>query len=216
MLTWTLRPWQRELLARLDVPQGLIREIEPRMVFLDHAITSNRISGVNSQNASPRHMDVYAQILSNVRKHAPSVERPKRILVCRGMRNSRNISNRKAVIDALAPLGFAAIQPEKLSFDEQAMLFASAEFIVCEFGSALVNAYFCRPGVKLVEIIAEGQFDPWSSHFGAMLQLNHVVLFQHQPQEVLLKSPRHAKDSEFAYAVDVPRLVETVEKLLAE
>ena len=26
MLTWTLRPWQRALMARLDIPRGLIRE----------------------------------------------------------------------------------------------------------------------------------------------------------------------------------------------
>ena len=46
MLGWTLRPWQRALIARLDVPPGLIREIRPRPVFLDHAIVSNRLSGV--------------------------------------------------------------------------------------------------------------------------------------------------------------------------
>ena len=44
----------------------------------------------------------------------------------------------------------------------------------------MVNAIFSRPGTKLMEIIAEGQFDPWSSHFGAMNAFEHVVLFQHQ------------------------------------
>ena len=78
------------------------------------------------------------------------------------------------------------------------------------------NAIFCRPGTKLVEIIAEGQFDPWSSHFGAMNRFEHVVLFQHQSLEALLKDPRHDKDSEFAYDVDVPRLVETVETMLRD
>ena len=45
-----------------------------------------------------------------------------------------------------------------------------------------------------MEIIAEGQFDPWSSHFGAMNRFEHVVLFEHQSQEVLLSDPRHLKD----------------------
>ena len=67
-----------------------------------------------------------------------------------------------------------------------------------------------------MEIIAEGQFDPWSSHFGAMNKFDHVVLFEHQSQEALLKDPRHLKDSEFSYDVDVPRLVETVETLMKE
>ena len=117
------------------------------------------------------------------------------------------------MIEALKPLGFAAIQPEKLSFDEQALTFAQAEIIVCEFGAALVNAMFCRPGTKVVEIIAEGQHDPWSSHLCAMLGLEHVVLFQRQSEEVLAAMPRHQKDSPFAYSVDVPKVVETVRAL---
>ncbi|HEX9170967.1 MAG TPA: glycosyltransferase 61 family protein [Roseiarcus sp.] len=216
MLSWTLRPWQRALVARLDVAPGLIREIKPQPVFLEHAITSNRHSGAASINAHPQTRQVYSSILSNIEKHAPIAERPRRLLVCRGVRDARNIRNRTTMIEALAPLGFTAIQPEKLPFDEQAMLFANAEFIVAEFGSGMVNAIFSRPGTKLVEIIAEGQFDPWSSHFGAMNQFEHVVLFQHQSEEALLKDPRHAQDSEFAYEVDVPRLVETVETLLRE
>ena len=30
MVTWKFRPWQRALIARLDPPEGLIREIRPR------------------------------------------------------------------------------------------------------------------------------------------------------------------------------------------
>jgi hypothetical protein len=216
MLSWTLRPWQRALVARLDVPPGLIQEIKPEPVFLEHAITSNRHSGAASINAHPQTREVFASILANIEKHTPAAERPRRLVVCRGVRDARNIRNRKTMIEALAPLGFAAIQPEKLPFDEQAMLFANAEFIVTEFGSAMVNAIFSRPGTKLVEIIAEGQFDPWSSHFGAMNRFEHVVLFQHQTEDALLKDPRHAQDSKFSYDVDVPRLVETVEALLRE
>jgi len=215
MLTWTLKPWQRQLLARLDVQSGLIREIDPRTVFLEHAIVSNRHSGVASQNAHPQHREAFSLILSNVRNHAPSAEYPRRILICRSIRNSRNIRNRKSVIDALSALGFTAIQPEKLTFDEQAMLFSNAEIIVAEFGAAIANVVFCRTGATIVEIIAEGQHDPWSAHLCAMLELNYVVLFQPQSEEDLLAAPRHVKDSEFAFSVDVPQLAATVEALLA-
>jgi capsular polysaccharide biosynthesis protein len=120
------------------------------------------------------------------------------------------------MIEALRVFGFVAIQPDRLTFDEQALLFAQAEIIVCEFGAALTNAYFCPPETKIVEIIAEGQHDPWSSHFCAMLGLEHVVLFQRQADELLASMTRHIKDSPFSYAVDVPKLVETVRTLLAE
>jgi capsular polysaccharide biosynthesis protein len=216
MLTWTLRPWQRALIARLDVPQGLIREIPPQPVFLKHAITSNRLTGLSSQNAHPQNREVFGRILANVRKHSPATSTPPRVLICRSPSNSRNVTNRAAMIVALEALGFAAIQPDKLSFDEQALLFAQAEVIVCEFGAALSNALFCRPGTKVVEIIAEGQQDPWSSHFCAMLELEHVVLFQRQSEEILASMPRHMKDSPFSYAVDVPRLVQTVKTLMRE
>ncbi|MGH6796957.1 MAG: glycosyltransferase family 61 protein [Roseiarcus sp.] len=214
MLTWTLRPWQRALIARLEVPRGLIREIRPRPVFLEHAIASNRFTGLSSQNAHPQSREVFARILANVRKHAPQTSTLPRVLICRSPSNSRNVTNRAAMIEALKVLGFVAIQPDKLKFDQQALLFAQAEIIVCEFGAALSNAYFCPPRTKVVEIIAEGQHDPWSSHFCAMLGLEHVVLFQRQSDEVLASMPRHMKDSPFSYAVDIPKLVETVAALI--
>jgi hypothetical protein len=215
MLTWTLKPWQRALIARLDVPDGLVREIAPRPVFLEHAIVSNRHSGVSSQNAHPQHKEAFAKILASVRRRGPSGPGPRRVLICRSVANSRNVTNRDAMIDALRSLGFAAVQPDKLSFDEQVLLFAEAEILVCEFGAAMANVVFCRPGTKVVEIIAEGQHDPWSSHLCAMLDLTHVVLFQRQSEEDLAAAPRHMKDSTFAYAVDVSKLVETVAALIA-
>jgi capsular polysaccharide biosynthesis protein len=214
MLTWTLRPWQRALITRLDVPQGLIREIRPRPVFVEHAITSNRFIGLSSQNAHPQSREAFGRILANVRKHAPAISTPPRVLICRSRSNSRNVTNRAAMIESLKPLGFVAIQPDKLKFDEQALLFAQAEIIVCEFGAALSSAYFCPPQTKVVEIIAEGQHDPWSSHLCAMLGLEHVVLFQRQSDEVLANTPRHIKDSPFSYSVDIPKLVETVKAFM--
>ena len=214
MLTWTLKPWQRGVIARLDVRDGLIREIRPEPVFLANPIVSNRHSGEASQNAHPQTREVFGRILANARKAAGAVDTPKRVLVVRSLANSRNIVNRAEMIEALKPLGFAAVQPEKLSFDEQALTFAQAEMIVCEFGAAMTNVLFCPPGAKVVEIIAEGQHDPWSSHLAAMLGLEHVVLFQPQSAEALEAAPRHVKDSPFSYAVDVKRLVETVRALL--
>ena len=216
MLTWALRPWQRTLIARLDVPAGLIEEIRPpRPVLVEHAIVSNRMNGHSSQNVHPQHRESFDLILANVRKAMPAYESPRRVVICRSLANSRNIRNRAEMIAALEPLGFVAIQPEKLSFDQQALIFAQADVIVTEFGAAMSNAMFCRPGTQLVEIIAEGQHDPWSSHLAAMVGLEYVVLFQPQTEEALASAPRHVKDSIFAFEVDVKTLVETVRALVA-
>ena len=53
-----------------------------------------------------------------------------------------------------------------------------------------------------------------SHAFCAMLGLEHVVLFQHQSDEILASMPRHVKDSTFSYAVNIPTLVETVKALI--
>jgi len=47
-----------------------------------------------------------------------------------------------------------------------------------------------------------------------MLGLEHVVLFQRQSAEALASMPRHVKDSTFAYAVDIPKLLEIVKALV--
>lgn len=214
MLTWTLKPWQRAMIARLDVPDGLIREIRPQPLFLDHAIVSNRHAGESTQHVHPQHKSAFARILANVRKSAGAIETPRRALVVRSVANSRNIINRAEMIEALKPLGFVAVQPEKLSFDEQALTFANAEIIVSEFGAAMTNVIFCNPATKVVEIIAEGQHDPWSSHLAAMVGVEYIVLFQSQSQETLEAAPRHVKDSAFAYSVDVATLVEKARALL--
>src|SRR5260370_14213033 len=65
MLTSTLRPWQRALLARLEIRSGLILAIKPRTVILKHAIVSNRLSGVSCQNAHPQPREAFSLILSN-------------------------------------------------------------------------------------------------------------------------------------------------------
>jgi hypothetical protein len=49
-----------------------------------------------------------------------------------------------------------------------------------------------------------------------MLGLEHVVLFEPQSKEALASMPRHVKDSEFRFSVDVQRLVQTVAALLRE
>ncbi len=214
MLTWTLRPWQRALIARLDVPPASSARSGRGPSFLNMRSRRNRVTGSAARTRirrAARRSGAFSRMCESTRLRRAC---PPRVLICRSPSNSRNVTNRAAMIEALKALGFAAIQPDKLPFDEQALLFAQAKIIVCEFGAALSNAYFCPPGTKIVEIIAEGQHDPWSSHFCAMLGLEHIVLFQRQSAEVLASTPRHVKDSTFSFAVDIPKLVETVKALI--
>jgi len=101
-----------------------------------------------------------------------------------------------------------------LSFDEQVALFARAELVVCEFGAALANVVFCPPSAKIVEIISEGQHDPWSAHLCAMLGLEHVVQFQTLSQEERLsRGDRFSPSPDFAFTADVAAICAAVERL---
>lgn len=66
--------------------------------------------------------------------------------------NGRLLSNEETLCRILAPLGFAAVDPAALSFNEQVCLFRQAEFIVSPVGAALTSMVFCKPDTKIVAL----------------------------------------------------------------
>jgi capsular polysaccharide biosynthesis protein len=90
---------------------------------------------------------------------------PKRVLLRRGS-TSRALLNEQAVADALAPRGFEAVYPERLSFDQQVQLFAGADVIVGATGAALANCIFCSPQARILVCISnhpEHSFGYWQA-----------------------------------------------------
>ncbi len=71
-------------------------------------------------------------------------------------RNSsiRNITNTIEIEKILAEHGFSIIEPEKLTFSQQAALFFNAEIVVGATGAAMANLIFCRPTTKIVIMIS--------------------------------------------------------------
>lgn len=69
-----------------------------------------------------------------------------RIFVSRRSTGHRRILNEDALVGALTEQGFQVVQPESLTLDEQAALFARAEVIVAPLGSACANYVYCNPG----------------------------------------------------------------------
>lgn len=213
MLSWPLKSWQRDLCARLGVREGQIRELPARTHLLRHPVVSNRLAGLGAYIAHPRSRDAFATILANtpIERHGAL---PRRFYLMRGVRHGRALRNRAELAAALAARGVTAVQPELLNIEEQIALFARAELIVAEFGAALANVVFCSPRAKIVEIICEGQTDPWSSHLCGMLGLDHVVQFQRLSQEELLAGAvRHDRPDQFAYTADVAAICAAVDQL---
>lgn len=86
------------------------------------------------------------------KQELPSIEAPKKIYVSRKNAALRRIRNEEALIELLEGFGFQSVELEKLSPQEQALMFSQAQYIVGPHGSAFANLIFAEPGYTLVEI----------------------------------------------------------------
>lgn len=67
-------------------------------------------------------------------------------------RNSkiRNIINSDEIENYLVSRGFTIIEPENLTFTEQATIFNYADIVIGASGAALANIIFCKKGVQII------------------------------------------------------------------
>lgn len=78
----------------------------------------------------------------------------KLLFVGRGKGDRRPLEEAERIWTGLQKLGFAQIEPEKMSVAEQARAFRSARVIVGAHGAALANLVFCRPGTQVIELFS--------------------------------------------------------------
>lgn len=68
------------------------------------------------------------------------------------LKDKRKLINEIDVENLLLSLGFEIIHPQELSFSQQLILYKNVSVVVGPSGSALHNAAFMRPGVKLISL----------------------------------------------------------------
>ena len=68
---------------------------------------------------------------------------PEKIFIRRNS-GTRQIVNAEALEQLLIDYGFTIIEPEKLSFQQQALVFSNARQIISSTGAALANGIFCK------------------------------------------------------------------------
>jgi hypothetical protein len=217
LISRPLLDWQRSIYRRLGIDPQQVRIVTDRAVLLKNAVVSIRHNAVGTYAASPQIRETFKAILDNVRTGGPA-EGSQRIFVSRGPSLNREMRNRAQLAEALARRGFTIVRPERLSFDEQVATFASADIIVSEFGAAMANVVFAKPGARVVEIIPDDQNDPWSAHLCAALDLEHITLFHRvddsdrTPFEI---GGRILKQIFFKYDADIELVGRVVDALLA-
>jgi capsular polysaccharide biosynthesis protein len=79
----------------------------------------------------------------------------KRIYLSRAKTSRRKVLNEGDVISMLKQRGFAVVNCEDYSIEQQSYIMREAEIIISPHSGALGNIVFCRPGTKLFELYSQ-------------------------------------------------------------
>ncbi|GGC41765.1 hypothetical protein GCM10011504_20250 [Siccirubricoccus deserti] len=205
-LCYAEQPWQRRLLEMVGIgPAELIRHDVSR---------SYRCSALHLIRHSARDLFVTADeraifaALADRIARPPATGTPEKLFISRLTRTRklgayRGMTNEEALIEGLQHLGFVAVEPEYLPFEEQVALFRNARSIVGLGGAAMFNTVFCRPGTRVVTIESTLTFvDAHTNIFGS-LGLDYGVILGDED----LTDPRA---SQRRWSLDVPRALERI------
>lgn len=146
--------WQLETLARFGIDRSRIVETAnkpdwrcKRLLHIDLNCGIN----LKMHRFIPQWMKhLYPQETSNQPRIKLYITRPA------GVR--RGISNEGEFLPLLHKAGFTVMPMEGLSVADQAALLARADVLMSPHGGALTNMVFCRPGIKVVEILSRHVF----------------------------------------------------------
>ena len=113
-------------------------------------------------------------LAQNTKRHAL----PKKIFIRRNSAN-RKCENSVQIEKLLLDRDYVLVEPEKLTFLQQVILFNNAQEIISPSGAALANVIFCKPGTRIVILMAKHQrmiYKYWSSML-ATFQLRFFYMF---------------------------------------
>ena len=113
----------------------------------------NILGHSNGQFCPPALRLIYESV-STIVENFSTKEYPKKIYI-RRTSNIRKVTNGSQIEEFLMEKGFSIIEPEKLSFLEQVILFKRAEYIVGPSGAALSNLIFSSKNVECKVLIGK-------------------------------------------------------------
>jgi len=95
------------------------------------------------------------------------------VFVGRGKGDRRPLVEAEKIWAGLQKLGFAQIEPEKMSVAEQARAFRSARVVVGAHGAALANLAFSSPGTHVIELFSPRYVNPCYRNLALAAELLH-------------------------------------------
>lgn len=173
-------PWQRALLAFLGATDEAVIDHDPGLVYRARDLTFFQ-SSVTDLTVSRREWEIGRDVRSRCVKAAGGGY-PERIFVSRLSAAKRHphyrvLQNEVELIAGMEALGYAVVEPELLSFEEQVRIFARARVVACLGGAALFNTLFCDERAKVITIESQPTFITSHTGFLASMGLWHGVIF---------------------------------------
>jgi capsular polysaccharide biosynthesis protein len=216
MLTRPLQPWQSKIYELMGVDLAKVKEVHHPIVFLEDVIISNRHNAESTHCAHPEHKPIFAKMLAGLSEKVTSISKSKGLFLMRRESKSRNLSNRKQLAKELSKVGILAVYPEEYTLQEQALLLSDADLVTSEFGALVANVAFCKPGTRIIEVIPEGQNDPWSVNMCTAFGLDYIPLFQpvkkHHRKTINIGG-KPIDNIHFKYKADVKAVVNVIKAL---
>ncbi|NET50966.1 MAG: glycosyltransferase family 61 protein [Merismopedia sp. SIO2A8] len=173
------RPFQRETLALLGVPESKVLESDryPHLQATELIVPS-----------FPGHFDwvpsgtieflrsAFLPPAAQLQPPHPQRSWPRYLYISRSQATYRRIFNEDELIAQLQPLGFTVLHLETLSVLEQVAFFSYAEIIVTPHGAGLTNSVFCQSGSHIIEIVSPNyvRTDYWIVSY--QVGLSHYVV----------------------------------------
>jgi len=139
---------------------------------------------VNHPFVVPAHVCDFLHLSIVGTRRAPLSVR--RIFIDRSDARSRRIANFDELLPVFDSLGLEPVRLAGRSLAEQAALFHDASLIIANHGAALSNLVFCRPGTRVIQILAPGMMER------EYRTLSHHGRLQH---DYLVASFAHASDA---------------------
>lgn len=103
--------------------------------------------------------------------------RTDKIFVARSPESGRSLSNFEEVWAILEGAGYMFVDPGKMSFTDQARVFARSRAIIGVMGAAMTNTLFCPPGTKTTYLAPHGWIETFYLDLAVVRQHRYRVIY---------------------------------------
>lgn len=100
----------------------------------------------------------------------------RKLFISRGGAKHRALIHEGKIAAMLSERGFESVDCGKMSVQEQAEVFGSAEVVVGAHGAALTNLVFCRPRTQVVELFSPAYVNPCYRDLCVAANLSHAAV----------------------------------------